>query len=65
MEETNDIMMMTSHMTCVQNLYVTMALAVVVTYILTNVGAKFDENRAKIASAVRNLFYTWKKPMIT
>ena len=37
---------------------------VVVSYFLTNVGAKFDANRAKIASAVSNSFYTWKKPMI-
>ena len=37
---------------------------VVVTYFLTNVGAKFDANRAKIALVVSNLFYTWKKPMI-
>ena len=34
------------------------------TYSLNNVGAKFDANRAKIASAVSNLVYTWKKPMM-
>ena len=30
---------------------------VVVTYVLNNVGAKFDANRAKIASAVSNSFF--------
>ena len=30
----------------------------VVTYFVTNVGAKFEANRAKIALAVSNSFYT-------
>ena len=34
------------------------------TYFLNNVGAKFNANRAKIASAVSNSFYTWKKPKV-
>ena len=33
-------------------------------YCQNNVGVKFDANRAKIASAVSNSVYTWKKPMI-
>ena len=37
---------------------------VIVEYFLTNVGAKFDANRANIASAVSNSFCTWKKPMM-
>ena len=34
---------------------------VFVTYFLTNVGAKFGAKRAKIASAVSNSVYKWKK----
>ena len=35
------------------------------TYSLNNVDVKFDANRAKIASAVSNSVYAWKKPMMT
>ena len=34
------------------------------TYCLNNIGAKFDANRAKIASAMSNSDYAWKKPMM-
>ena len=33
-------------------------------YCLNNIGAKFDANHAKIASAVRDSVYTWKQSMM-
>ena len=52
MEETNDAMMMTSHMTCVKFI-VTMTFAV---QMLTYVGAKIGANSGEIAMFLNHLF---------